>query len=230
MTAPNLIVSVSSKPKHGKSHLALTFPEPLLVFSFDIGLDPVLKKFPNKAIEVKTYPIPIVDSDPPKPYAEPIWTQFNLDYKEAIESGVYATVVVDTATALWEIVRHAITEERNRKKLLEIEYALPNIKMSGLFAQPRVTGVNLVVTQYLRDRYVNGENTGQLELDGWKRTEGQADIVLEIERITQTSKVGKKSVMETTIKDNRYDRDLNGIKLIDTTYDEILALVIGDDG
>lgn len=218
---PNIITSISGYPKSGKTHLSMSWPEPIKIYSFDLGADFIRAKFPDKHIDIHNFDLPIIDSDPPDPYAEAIWDEFKSEYKKDVEGGTYKTVILDTATAVWEIVRHAITEEKNRKKLLEVEYALPNIKMYGLFARPRVTGVNLITIQYLRDKYVKGENSGIVEMDGWKRTEGQADLVLWITRAT----VADKSVMRTTIKDNRFDRDLNGKTFDDTNFSELLAIL-----
>jgi len=191
------------------------------VYSFDLGADFVRTKFPDKDITIRNFVLPIVETDPPQPYAEPLWKEFYKEYKEDVYSGAYKTLVIDTATALWGILRQAITEEKNRKKLLEVEYALPNTKMSTIFAHPRISGVNLITIQYLTFKYVNGENTGELILDGWKQTEGQVDVVLEIEE----AKRGKDIVMRTLMKKNRFERSINGQTFDDTSYEEILALL-----
>jgi len=226
--APALIASISGLPKTGKTHLALTWPPPILVFSFDLGFELVVKKFEGKQIEVMSYPIPIIDSDPPKPYAKQIWEKFNADYLAALAGGKYNTIVLDTATAVWEIIRHAVAEEKGQQKLLEVQYTLPNLRMNSLFTRAITSGINFVTTQHLKDRYVKGENTGELELDGWKRTKGQVDLFLKTERKTVALAGGKRqNIILTTIEDNRYELALNGTELTNTTYKELLAMVVG---
>ena len=229
MDAPNLIVSIAGAPKSGKSHLALTFPDPMLVFSFDIGLEPVLVKFPDKAIEVKTYPIPIVDSVKPRPYAKEIYGQFTKDYKEAIEGGTWKTVVIDTATALYELGRHCRAEELGQENLLQFQYGEVYARLTAVILQPRLNGINLVLTHHLREKYVANEATGAMELDGFKRTEGLVDLVLETRREVRTvvkeNKKGRQNYIVTYIKDNRYDLDLNGEEVEMATYDDLLALL-----
>jgi len=221
---PNILTSVSGLPKSGKTHLAMTWPEPIKIFSFDLGADYVMTKFPDKAIDIHNFTLPIIETDTPAPYAEKVWDEFQDEYKKDVYGGEYQTLVLDTATVVWAILRQAITEAKNRKKLLEVEYALPNLKMSALFAHARQAGINLVTTQYLRDRYVAGENTGELEVDGWKNTIGQSDLILEM----AVKNKADKSVMIATIKSNRFDRDLNGKSFEDTTYDELVALMFGE--
>jgi hypothetical protein len=140
-------------------------------------------------------------------------------YAKDCEESKYNTLVIDTSTALWAIVHQALTEERNRKKILEVEYFVPNLRMSALFARARQCGKNLVVTQYLRDRYVNGDNTGKQEADGWKRTEGQVDVVLWMEAVH----TGDTHVMRSIVKDCRFDRTLPGRKFDDFTYMQLMA-------
>jgi hypothetical protein len=221
---PNIITSVSALPKSGKTYLGFTWPDPIKSYSFDLGAAYIAKKFfPSKKIDIHEFSLPIIETDNPAPYAEKVWDEFQKEFKADVYGGKYQTVIVDTATALWAIIRQAITEAKNRKKLLEVEYALPNLKMSALFSHARVSGVNLVTIQYLRDKYVNGDNTGQLELDGWKQTAGQADIVLEMSRVSK----GGKCQMQTMIVDNRFDRDVNGKTFLDTNYEELTTILFG---
>jgi len=202
----------------------MTFPEPIKVFSFDLGAEYVRTKFPDRQIDIKAVTLPVIESET-EAWAEPLWQELKKDYKEAIEGGKYQTIVLDTATVVWQMCHQAITEEKNRKKILEVEYFRPNLLMSAFFSRARIGGVNLVVIQYLRDKYVKGDNTGELELDGWKRTEGNVDLVLEMESRQLGEGNSAKTVMRTTIKANRFDRDLNGKTFDDTTYDEIMALL-----
>jgi len=225
---PSLTVSISGLPKTGKSHLALTWLPPIRIFSFDIGLDPVLAKFPDKAIDVKTYPIPLLDTMKPAKYAKGIIEAFDKDYKEAVEGGEFQTVVIDTATALYEIQRHCRAEELGVQNIMQWQYGEVYARLNGIIFRPRITGVNLVLTHYLREKWIDEKNTGILELDGYKRTEGYVDLVLETRRgINKSLPKGKQNVIITLIKDNRFDLDLNGLEFEMTTYDELIALIVG---
>lgn len=228
---PNLIVSIASPPKIGKTHLALTFPKPLKIFSFDLGLKPVLAKFEGQDIDATEYPLPIIDTMRPKPYANDIWEKFKKDYQEAVEK--YQTLVIDTSTALYEICRHALRERLEQKEILQHQYGEVYANMSGIIMRPIVAGVNLVLTHHLKEQWINGENTGQLQLDGYRRTEGLVDLVLLLRRESRTIKDAKGKdkkvkVVITTIKDTRYDDEalsLSGRELENATFEDLVAVL-----
>lgn len=221
-TKPNLSVSIQGAPKTGKTHLMCSFPEPLCVFSFDIRLEQVLPKFKDKSIDVKEYPIPVHMTAKPKPYAKPIWDAFLEDYIVAVESGQYTTLGIDTGTALYEIARTARAEEMGRS-IMPYEYAEVYARITGLILKARLAGVNLVMTHWLKDEYIGDKSTGRQVFDGCRRVNDYIDVIVELhlERRAKDTKV------ITTIMDNAYEPSLNGITLENTTYDELLALLVG---
>lgn len=112
---PNIIINIEGQPGTGKTHLALTFPAPILLFSFDIGYRRVMRHFPGLDIDIKEYPIPIIDTMKPKPFARRFWNQFYGDV-----SAANGNVPVDDApiggkeTAVEVAERKIIHEERVR--------------------------------------------------------------------------------------------------------------------
>lgn len=222
---PNLIVSISGDPKSGKTFLSLTFPDPIKVFSFDRGTKFIAEtKFADKKIDITEISLPIIETENQAWASEP-WHNFLKEYKEDVASGKYNTIVLDTATVVWQMCHQAVTEERERQKLAEVKYYEPNLRMSALFSRASIAGINLVTIQYLTERYEEGKATGELKIDGWKRTGGNADILLEMRSLTRGKGDSAKTVMETMIRACRFDRDLVGKTFIDTTYDEIMALL-----
>lgn len=238
---PNVLVSISGLPKTGKTHLAFTFPEPIKCFSFDVGSDFIRTKFSNKAIDIQNFTLPIVEATD-ETWALPVWDEFYSQYKKDVEGQKYQTIVLDTATAVESILRQAILEEfqeskPTKQKLATNEYVARNLRMGAMFTRARNNGVNLVTIQYLREQWVRrdgsdkAEPTGLLIIDGWNQTEGLADINIEMTTkekiVAEGSKAVKKTVMVAAIKSNRFDREQNGQSFEDTTYDEIIALLLG---
>ena len=231
---PNITVSISGLPKSGKNWLSYTFPEPLKIYCFNGGADFVAKKFPDKAITVHNFVLPIIESDVEE-WALPVWNEFYPEYNKDVVSGEYSTLVLDTGSEVESFCRQATLEELretrpNKIKLATNEYLARNLRMNALFARARNSGVNLVTLQYLREQWrkekgsERAEPTGELGLDGWNQTEAQADVNIWME----TKEKAGKPVMIATIKSNRFDRDLNGKSFEDTTYDEIVALMFGE--
>jgi len=237
---PNIIVSISGLPKTGKTHLALTFPEPIKVFSFDGGADWIKeRRFPDKEIDIVNFQLPIIESEDDSSWAPPVWDDFYKQYKEAALSGDYQTVVIDTSSTLHTILNQAVFEwvreeaeghGKTKKKLAVNEYHTRNLLMKAIFDLAKNKGVNLVTTQYLSEKWATppgakmAEPTGEMKVQGWGQTEGFADINIEM---TLKEKAGK-VVMVATIKSNRFDKDMIGKSFEDTSYEEIVAVVLGE--
>jgi hypothetical protein len=221
-----VVVGISGLPKTGKSHLACTFPDPIAYFEFDIhGVAPVIPKFKGKKIDVKSYALPIIDTDPPRPYACDLMDKFEEEYAEAINGGQYRTVVLDTSSMIWRVIGHAEAEALKQKKILQVQYYRPNLRMNALFTRAKLAGINMVSIQYLSDVYLNGDRTGEVKSDGWSQIEATVDIVLWNSR--RMKEQGKKHevVFEATLKANRFEPSVDGMVLENTSYDELYALL-----
>jgi hypothetical protein len=218
-----IIVAISAMPKAGKTHLSFTFPDPIAYFEFDInGATPILPKFPGKKIDVFKYPLPIIDSDPPKPYAIDLMAKFDKEYSEAVESCKYKTVIIDTTSMVWRVIGHAEAEALHQKKILQVQYYRPNLRMNAIFTRAKLAGINMVAIQYLADVYLNGDRTGEVKSDGWSQTEAAVDVVLWNARVMKDAGKGKKAVsFETTIKANRFEPQADGMVLPNTNYEEV---------
>ena len=214
---PHIMVSAMAMPKHGKTHFAMTFPDPIAVFSFDMGADFVRGKFPDKKIDIFKYSIPLEYSGGVHPWAKDLYYKIKDEYIAAVTKGGYKTVVLDPATVLWEIVRHGYAVEEGIKGIKEYRYEEPNSRMTGFLMQPLLVGVNLVTLSHLKSVYVNDANTGEKDLDGFKRTNNIADIVMLLERRSRE--------FFATIMDCRFDPLLNDEELQSPSYDDLIALL-----
>lgn len=237
---PNLLVSVSGLPKSGKNHFSYSFPDPIKVYCFNGGAEYVKSAFPKKQIDVHSFSLPIVDSTQME-WALPVWTGFYQEYKLDVEEGRYQTYILDTGTEVENMCQQAVLEDLQqekptKEKLATTEFLKRNLQMKALFDLPRNSGVNLVVLNYLKERWVNvpGEktarNTGELVLDGWLKTETQADINLELKTQMKEVKGKKSQVTIATIKSLRFGRDLVGTEYEDLTYGELVALLFPEEG
>lgn len=234
---PNLVISVSALAKVGKNHFAYTAPDPIKVYCFNGGAEFVATKFPNKVIDVRNFCLPIIESAD-MTWAAPLWGEFRAEYSKDIKEGAYVTYVFDTGTELENICQQAVLEEqqeiaaekgKDKQKLATTEYLARNLRMKALFDMAKAAGANLITLQYLKEEWIRekgrdrAEPTGNLVFDGWRRTESQADINLEMRADFKS-----KPVSVTTIVSNRFDRDVNGQSFKDTTYEEIIAVLLGE--
>ena len=240
MTLPNVVVSLSALPKTGKNHFAYTSEGPIRVYCFNGGADFIKTKFPDKQIDVVNFRMPIIEDNSNK-WASPLWEQLRDQYIKDIDSGIYRTYVFDTATEIENIIQQAVLEDlqelasdkgkRDKEKLATTEFLARNLKMKSLFDRAKSAGVNLISLQYLKEEWVKqpgserAEQTGKYVIDGWKRTESQADINLEMTTKEKPGAKGRKKVTVTKLVSNRFDQDIDGQVFEDTTFDEILMIV-----
>ncbi len=229
---PNLIVAISGEPKTGKSHLALTFPAPIVLYSFDMGIEPVMRSFPGKDIRVVTFELPLVETVRAigqKKEILAVWNEFKAGYIKATEDTKVKTIIIDTSTAAYEIARIARTGELGRE-LDPTEYGDVYLRMKALIQRARLSGQNLVLTHYMKDIYVDNKATGEKKIDAFRYTESEVDLSLITSRVTNRAPDGKKyTSIITTIKDTRYDAlNLTGFEFTNATYADIIS-VLGID-
>jgi len=217
-------------------------PYDFRVFCLYGGAEFVARIFPDKKIDVTDFCLPVVESTDMQ-WAAPLWKGFREIYAADLASGEYMTYVLDTGTEVENICQQTVLEEqqdivaekgRDKQKLATTEYLARNLRMKALFDMAKTAGVNLITLQYLKEEWIRepgrerAEPTGKLVFDGWKRTESQADINLEIKSGMRTKNGKAKKVAITEVVSNRFDREVDGQTLTDATWDEVVALLLGE--
>lgn len=219
MLIPNISTVISGPPKTGKTHLALTWPAPIVLYSFEGGAQYVAEtKFAKKEIVIRNYQIPVQYSVASGPaWAHKLWEEIHKQYQEDVSGKKFATVILDTGTHLWEIVRSAFEEKLGHDIGKARNYGEPNSNMAWVLRYPLTMGMNLVAIQYLKDVYVNDQATGEQDIDGFKRTKGLADVAL------TTKRAGKDIV--TRITDCRFALDLCDTEHKNLTHEQLMLLL-----
>lgn len=162
---PRLICGVEALEKQGKTHFAMTAPDPIALLNFDKGQEGVIDKFVKKGKRIyhKIYNFdPTKGQDP----ATEAWNSFRSDYYGCLRSGIIRTVVVDTSTAAWACIRLArfgkLEQVRSRN------YGPVNAEMDSVIRDAYDFNCNVIWLHKRRDQYVNDTRTGQLERDAYK--------------------------------------------------------------
>lgn len=142
-----------------------------------------------------------------------VWQQIIKDYVATVQRVDIKTIVIDSATRLWELCHRAYLQELQekqiatdpkvaandnllREKLLPIEYGEPNDRMRTIIYTARSFNKDLVLTHYPRDVYaqrvtergIEEYRTGAIELDGFKDTKKLIDLIV-MTSIDTTKKV-----------------------------------------
>lgn len=246
---PNVLISISGLPKTGKTYLSQTFPEPIKIYCFDGRSGHVRdKNFPDKKIDIENFVMPIIESDDDTEWAPKVWDDFYNKYKADVQSGKYQTLVIDTASTVTNILNQAVYEwareeaegrNKEKKKLAVNEYYTRNLLMKALFDLPKNAGINLVVIQYLGDKWATlpgkkmAEPTGELKIMGWAQTEAFCDVNIEmttkVNIVEEDKKPVRKTIMVSTIKSNGFARDQSEQTFDDLTYDELMAVLFEEE-
>jgi len=132
------------------------------------------------------------------------YIKFLNDFNNACMDDSVKTIVIDTASQLWEVIRMALLQEKQeaqlkpdgtlknpneslRTNLLQIEYGDANPRMRNILYLARGMKKHLVMVNYSRSEYVSqiGKDgrletvtSGKLELAGWGYYYSQCDIVI----------------------------------------------------
>ena len=170
-----MILSIEGDYGTGKTDLALTAPGPIAFFKMDLNSEFTIARFAkNKKIYKTEYAIPRVDDPKAQDLAESAWRVFNNDYSKAIQSPLIRTVVWDTATELWELVR--LASFGRLTNIMPHHYVAVNNAFRALIKAAFDSDTNLVMVHRLKDEWMNytaadgkekGKRTGKKERAGF---------------------------------------------------------------
>ena len=231
-----LVVSLWGQPKAGKTHFALSAPDPIEFFDFDLGREGVDHKFKGKSITPHLYEIPLGGLQ--DQHATELLQKFYREYKvalDALQDLGGGTVVLDTASDLWSVIQAAklaeVRTRRAKKKVgvdpddvqvypydySEANLAMANILRAVLF-RPDVNGVFI---HRAKKVYEGGNETNKLEFQGFGQTPAITQAMVQLFKNTK-GRFGKIEVC-------RFDPDLESMEVKDLTYDTLRNLMFGGD-
>lgn len=179
------IANIWARPKAGKTHTALTWPEPIYFFDFDLGSDEVLVKFAGKKEIYRKQFIPRI---PEKTVgeAEYLLNQFEESYRWALQNIKSGTVVVDTGSALWGgLVSPVLIDRRLRKRSDQtpypFDYGDANTYFENLVNMVRATSLNLVLCHRAREKYIGKDPSGDFEAQSNNKVDYFVQVGLRLE-------------------------------------------------
>lgn len=186
-----LIVCVQGLEKKGKTHFALTAPDPIAFMSLDVGTEGVVEKFINgehaaKEIYISTYRNFIkrnlkgeVDTVATTNGAEREWSKFMKDYEIALGMGV-RTVIVDTASEMWELLR--LSAFGKLDQVPSFMYGPVNGTFRELVRMAYDSDTNLMLLHKYKKQYKSNEWSGKYERAGFGDVGYLSQVVVECDR------------------------------------------------
>lgn len=176
-TPRRLIVSSSGREKTGKSTFALTGPPPIIYFNIDIGTEGVVGKFQESGKQVLVYDVRVKRTDAQANYV-PLWLDLKQKMEKVYTSGLKSgTVVVDTATEMYELARLA-----KFGKLTEVmpqHYTEVKNEMREVLRLAYDSTLNTVFVHKMKPKYIKSQRTGEYELSGMDDMDYLSQVNLE---------------------------------------------------
>jgi hypothetical protein len=173
-TLRRLIMSARAVEKSGKTHFALTAPDPIAVLNTDIGLEGVVEKFidSGKTIYATEVRMPLlgkkVDQQLVAKEAEERFNILMADFKAALADKTIRTVVFDSATQVWELLR--LARFGKLTQVMPQHYTAVNTEYEQLMREAYASDKNLILLHKMKDEWLDNNRTGKKELAGYKDT------------------------------------------------------------
>ncbi len=208
-TANRLIMAISGREKHGKTHFALTAPGPIAYQDLDIGTEGVIEKFvkSGKVIYHKEYGYSDLKDKgiASKEAYVPVWDKFKDDYVAIIESKV-KTVIMDTASEVWELLRMARFGKLDH--VMPHHYGPVNGEYRALIRMAYTSNKNLILLHKSKKEYVNDKYTGNFERTGFSDT----GFMVQVNMVCWRKLVNGVLKFGSTVVDCRQNADLAGME------------------
>jgi hypothetical protein len=163
---PRIIASISGLEKQGKTHFSLTAPGPIAMFSTDIGEEGVVEKFMD---DKKIYIMHIdrVDEDSAE-QAPKEYSRFHTAYLDMLRGKEVRTILIDTATEIWEILRMA--RFGRLTQVMPYQYGPVNAEYRALIREAYTYDKTLILTHKMKPQYINDKRTGEYDRAGFGDT------------------------------------------------------------
>ncbi len=178
-----LMLSNEGPAGSGKSHFALTGPEPICVHQFEVGGLVGLKKNPlfrKKDIRVIPYDAALgnyPEGEDRKKAAEEVLEKFKEQQAIALKNGA-RTIVLDKEDYLWKLTRFARLGSNSDRPT---QYDELNMEYQAMFHDVEMAGVNFCCIRGMKEKWgdkASAGGTGIYEPRGMKEVAELCHIVL----------------------------------------------------
>lgn len=220
-TKDRLIVSICGMEKCGKTHFALTAPSPIATFSTDVGEEGVVQKFRDKDVSVM-YLKRLNEDDPDiAGQSAEEFNRFRTAYLRLLRGKDVKTIVWDTATEIWELLR--LARFGRLTQVMPYQYGPVNAEFRALIREAYKYDKNLILLHKMRPVYINDKRVDKYEKAGF----GDTGFLVQLNAEIQYDKDEEEFVLR--IEDCRHNPFMAGEELSGPMCDfEILkSLILG---
>jgi hypothetical protein len=174
-----IILSIGGREKQGKTHLALSAPAPIGIFSSDIGTEGVVNKFKREGKDIWAHEMQVPEKHDE---AKEIWENFKKAYYGILRVPEIRTVIFDTATEIWELLR--ICRFGKLTQVMPYQYGPVNAEYRRLLKDCYSTQKNLILLHKMKPVYIDDKRTKNFENAQFSDTPYIAQVNVEVFRST----------------------------------------------
>lgn len=152
-----LIANIEGEEKSGKTDLALSAPEPIYFLAIDPNYEAAMRRFEDREIYVKEFYLDRDSASEQNPVTkrwdpwDAVWQDFNSTFREMVQLAGTGTVVIDTATEMYELARRA-----HLGKLAQVPpqlYQFCYQDLNALISYVKTYPCNLILTEKRFDKF-----------------------------------------------------------------------------
>jgi len=211
-TAKRLIISVEGMEKEGKTSFGLSAPGPIALFDMDIGLEGVIDKWADEK-EIYVASFDYRDATSQNEW-EAMWNKMRAAYLTALKDKAIRTLVWDTGTEAWELIR--LARFGQLAQVMPQHYGPVNAEFRDMIRKVYETDKNLIMLHKMKDEYVlvGDRKTGKSERTGGHVRAGFSDVgyLMQINlRVWRNVETG----FGLTVRDCRQNAEIAGMDLMD---------------
>lgn len=192
-TDRKVLMSIWGPTGSGRTSLALTAPGPIKFAHAGEKIAGVINRYSrDKDIRVMNFGCILSGSaQEMSDQASPHWSKLESGVKESLHDGSTRSMIVDTDTEAWELIRMAFFGELNPKGRTDSLYGPVNGRWRSMWKAARAQDLcNFIVIGQAKDEYVqvtkdgrkSSEKSGRLIQAGQKEVAYMSDVVIETSR------------------------------------------------
>lgn len=185
-----MVVAINAPQKCGKTHNALTAPSPIAFANTDTGLEGVIEKFQadGKVVYSKDYRLVLptgTDINKNSEAGSKLWDEYKSDIRHALKSNDIRTIVADTESDTWELIR--IARFGKLTQVMPHHYGPVNAEYANFWNEVYDTDKNLILLRKMKEEYDDATKkyTGKFHPTGYKEIKYLVQVNIELGRNDQ---------------------------------------------
>ena len=240
---PRLTCSLWGDRATGKSHFALTFPDPMVAIEIgETGLGDLVPKFQVMGKVIDYQPVRVATLEPGPIQLRQLLNKFADVYLKAINSEGVKTIVIDSMSRLWSHIQTVKLDEVRSKrkegaKESQMDWAAVNDYHEQIVNVAAVNpNINLVLLHRHKDVYGRTDSgafapTGEIEARDYKQLENLVQVVVRTDYkqvvVPGSTPLRREPHFVHTIEKCRFNMAMQGWEEQDMDYTKLAELVWG---